>query len=299
MYELLNLKWGDPTYGTPSGVITWSDDNFIDSLDIGGAFTTTDIENALDAAFLAWENVAAVDFQEVGSGGALELTSASLDPGVAGVASFPGGFGFPYQIDNADITFADGLTWSPGTDGDPTTVDFYAVALHEIGHILGLDHVADTSEIMNATIFASDLGDGDIDGAQFIYGTDAGDPPADPPPDDDGGGRSDSGGDGGGGGGAGLLLGLLALLFGVFTGGAGAAVFAAAATLPGDDEDDEEPSEDARHAHGHACTCDHCQAHHVDAEGMVHHVLYLPTIPVEEDAEWSVGEEDGTESWLL
>ena len=125
-------------------------------------------------------------------------------------------------------------------------LDFFAVALHEIGHILGLNHVNDTSEIMNPYISTDELGDGDISGVQYLYGSGgaevlpaedppAEDPPGDTPPSDDG-----------GGGGAGALVGLLAALFALLFGGFGGAAVAVAAVreAPEGDDDDEVADDD-------------------------------------------------------
>ncbi|MGI9394602.1 MAG: matrixin family metalloprotease, partial [Boseongicola sp.] len=122
-------------------------------------------------------------------------------------------------------------------------LDFFSVALHEIGHILGLGHVNDTSEIMNPFISTDVLGDGDISGVQFLYGSGgaeeppAEDPPAveDPPADT-----------GGGGGGGGAVLGLLAAIFALLFGGFGgaAAVVAAVRVAPDDEEEDDAAVDD-------------------------------------------------------
>lgn len=228
MFELLDVKWGDPVYGTPSGTINWS-------ADLGGlptASSATDLDATLQLAFDAWEAVASVDFERVDAGAVISVTYKPIDvtPGstIAAIASWgPDIGGVLNSLSRGLIEFNSNLTWSEDGAGG---VDFFAIALHEVGHIIGLDHVADPAQIMNAVVRADDLGSGDISGAQFIYGTDgAAVPPV-------GGG---SGGGGGGGGLVALLLGLLALVAGVFTGGGGAVAMAAAASRVEDDEDAE------------------------------------------------------------
>jgi len=277
MFNAGNVKWGEATIGEPSGTITWSAD-FVDDLNIASSFSASQITSALSSAFDAWENVAAVDFAMVSSGGAVNVVAGALGGGVAGTANYSYSGSPIGEISSGDVTFNSNLTWSPygGSGG----VDFHAVALHEIGHILGLGHVNDVTEIMNPTIYADELGDGDIDGAQYLYGTDAGDPPPGPS-DPPGGTGGTSGGDGGGGGGGGiaLLVGLLAMLLSLFTGGGGAAVALAAGHVPG--EDDDEHDEHDEHEH----------------DGF--HVSYLPMIPAEEFDQSHLPEDDDEALWLF
>lgn len=248
-YSAGDVKWGEPTLGTSSGTVTWAAD-YTDGLTMAAGFDSADFDTALSDAFNAWEVVASVDFEMVSWGSEPDITLATgaLSGGAAGTAqiTFGGNAGLS-EIFSGAITFADNLTWSPygGSGG----VDFYAVALHEIGHVIGLEHVDDRSEIMNPVIFADNLGDGDIAGAQFLYGTDSGDAetppvsaPDDPAPEPLA--VEATGGDGGGGGAIGLLLGLIAALIGIFVGGgSGAGIALVAGHVPDEDEDDEEMGE--------------------------------------------------------
>lgn len=272
-YQTADIKWGDPVYGQPSGTVTWSAD-YVSELGIAAGFNSTDINAALSAAFDRWESVAAIDFQYVATGGDVTVIAGSLGA-AAGTAYYTFGSNPGLsEIFSGEITFNSDLTWSPygGSGG----VDFHAVALHEIGHIIGLDHVNDVSEIMNPVIYGDDLGDGDIAGARFIYGTDSGDTPSAPNSP----GLSTGGGSGSSGGGAiGLVVGLLALIVSLLGGGAGAAVAIAAGHAPdgtGDDLADADM--------GHEGDPDHqCPD-------------FLPMIPVSEDdlIAWNAADdEDG------
>ena len=272
-YNAGDLKWGDTTLGTPSGTITWSVD-YGDALNFAPGYSQADFDAALISAFDAWENVASIDFQMVPFGDPADVVvgAASLG-GAAGIAeyTFDGNPGLS-EIFSGTVTFNSDLTWTPY--GQPGGVDFYAVALHEIGHIIGLGHVNDTSEIMNPVIYADDLGSGDIAGAQYLYGRDPGNAPApvEEVPDD----RVADAGSGDGGGGIGILLGLLAALLGLLMGGGAAGVALAAGRVSSKD--------DAESDHG-----DH--HHDIISDGVVvhSHEVYvpdhaLPAIPVDENA---------------
>lgn len=272
-YALIGFKWGASSAGSTGGVVTWSGD-FVSSLNHSNTYTDQDFEAALQAAFDRWESVASIDFQQVASGGDILIGSADYSGGIAGVASYSiferSGID---AVGNTSLSFdiSDRL-WSPGTAGSGES-NFYAVALHEIGHIMGLAHPSpiDTAQIMNETIFVNDLGDGDIEGAQFLYGLDPGDEELENPPTGGGTGTSFESDGGGSSAGGGLLLGLLAALLGLFLGGGAAAVAVVAGRLPGQDEDDENlPEDDLELA-----DCGHDHGEYAYGE-MIHHPVYLP-----------------------
>lgn len=268
MFAFLGTKWGDPTIGTPSGTINWDAD--LSGLDTAPGATTSGLETSLDNAFDRWEQAASVNFSE---GGSIDVNiisdsfSMDGDPFNNGAAATASWSSFNGVTQSGTITFNSDLDWAPTGFGG---VDFYAVALHEIGHILGLAHPSEADifpdEIMNPVVRTNELGDGDTEGIQTLYGTDAGDDPA---PDPDPGGGDDSrgaGGDGGGGGGGagiGLVAGLLALILGIFTGGAGAAVALAAAKVADEEDTEDEdttddPADTSLALHGTGCTCSAC-----------------------------------------
>ena len=291
-YHLSGFKWGSTTEGTSSGVITWSAD-FSSDLSHSAAYSDADFDATLQSAFDRWEEVASVDFQYVASGGDIEIAAADLDfigstvVGAAVTTFIDYETGYDTAI-SATIDF-DTTTddfWSPTGGGG--TIDFYAVALHEIGHVLGLEHPDpdDTTEIMNQFVAADDLGDGDITGVQILYGVDAGDQ-APPPPDGPVGeadGETDDGREGGdSGGGGGAIIGLLALLVGFLFGGAGAGVALAAGRVADSGKPDEDAGEsDPFLDHGEDCDCGCCDNsfpmvedhHHLDENGFHIHPVY-------------------------
>ncbi len=250
-YNVGDIKWGEPTLGTPSGTIYWSED-VLDGLKYTGGNPDL-ITDTLASAFDAWEEVASINFEYTSNYSSADVRVLTGDTdGSAGFASysFDGNPGLS-SIFSGTITFSDALTWSP--DGSGGT-NFHSVALHEIGHVLGLGHVNDSSEIMNPVISVDVLGDGDILGAQILYGTGESEspptplPPTDETPPEEETPRepteptSDSGGDSGGGGAIGMIVGLLAAVVAmIFGGGGGAVVALAAGNVP--DEDPEDPSD--------------------------------------------------------
>jgi predicted Zn-dependent protease len=87
------------------------------------------------------------------------------------------------QTSECDVLFNSNLSWDSyrgslryGSTG--TVFDFHRVALHEFGHVLGLDHPDQNNQsvvaIMNSTVSNLDaLATDDIAGAQSIYGANA------------------------------------------------------------------------------------------------------------------------------
>jgi len=180
------LKWGDDELGRASGEITWS--MSLAGLDFDGMdYSIAQFEQAVQAAFDAWAAVADLTFRMVTGDADIDIVTATeaevpnLAGNTVGLASYSFSTGADRFNDVAEI-FASTIymdlaeTWSPfgGSDTNPNDADgdlsFFGVLLHEIGHALGLDHVADTSEIMNATISTNTLGDGDIEGIRELYG---------------------------------------------------------------------------------------------------------------------------------
>jgi hypothetical protein len=154
-FSLEGAKWGSPELGTAGGTVTWAVDDSISQTDL----------QSINAAFAEWSEVANIQFQQVSSTAAsdIDFSEGAIDgaSNVLGVTSysFSGG-----QLQNADIEFdsADNLSGS----------EFSLVAIHEIGHAIGLGHFNDDPAVMNSTAnFSLDgLARSDIDGIGALYG---------------------------------------------------------------------------------------------------------------------------------
>ncbi|WP_170125307.1 matrixin family metalloprotease [Jannaschia seohaensis] len=199
------IKWGGTTYGTPGGVVTWSlvptgtNCTIMQQFGDCGSGTTTALadampsgfETAITNAFGAWEAVADISFQQVsddgspngalnGNFGDIRISGYSIDGpgGVLAYAFNPDRSFDPFDSLRGDIFFDLDETWSLG--GTTTSFDIFFVALHEIGHSIGLGHecgndgtatpceVAVMNPYYNPALSA--LQADDIAGAQFIYG---------------------------------------------------------------------------------------------------------------------------------
>ncbi len=110
-------------------------------------------------AFLEWESVAPLKFIETTNNGKpnIKIVIANISQGV---------LGYPPYSNEPCKELAGLLIIRPIPNS--TCDSYYYLALHEIGHILGLGHVL-SNNVMNPNKYYKKLQQGDIQGIQTIY----------------------------------------------------------------------------------------------------------------------------------
>lgn len=165
-YALEPAKWGsNPSLGTAGGQVTWN---------LSGSFAPA-YQAEIAAAFTRWSQVANISFVHVQDNGPADITlswSAIDGPGkVLGQSTYRYGGGL---LQHADITLDSTESWTSSANGlvDPGNDYFRVVAMHEIGHAIGLDHYNASTAVMNSYVTPNlrDLTQSDIDGAAALYG---------------------------------------------------------------------------------------------------------------------------------
>ncbi|KAJ7382091.1 hypothetical protein OS493_037060 [Desmophyllum pertusum] len=129
----------------------------------------------MQKAFMQWQGVSPLSFTDVtGSSTSADITISFLD-GVHSPCMNPfdkagGEFAHAFSPESGTVHFDDDETF---TDGVSSGTNLFSVALHEIGHLLGLRHSSKTSAIMHEIYKAYDpnmkLTDDDKHGINYLY----------------------------------------------------------------------------------------------------------------------------------
>ena len=164
-YVLEGPKWGGAAYGTAGGTVSWAVD----------ASVPAGFVPVLQAAFAVWSSHANIQFQQVAS-----TSQSQIDFSVGALDGSNGELGetsysySSHSFMSAAIEFDSGEGWhvSGASVVSADGVNLMEVALHEIGHSIGLDHYNAAPAVMNAILNPSvtDLTTSDVDGVEALYG---------------------------------------------------------------------------------------------------------------------------------
>lgn len=194
------MGWAQPAGAGSPVDVTYSYANLFDS-GFNTTLTQAELRRSTELALSVWARYAPLNFFEVPDSGPIpndrEYGSGfpdirlgyqpRLSQGSAALAYLPyeqagseaPGLAGDVHFSN-DLTAFHASTWGRFLDGE-TALDFFSVALHEIGHALGLPHILDEPAIMSGkvvTVFAlsenADLMPADIRAIRAIYGAGGG-----------------------------------------------------------------------------------------------------------------------------
>ncbi len=168
-------KWGSPTAGSGGGLVTWSFAQYQGNVAVfSHSIAEGSFADAVRQAFNTWESVANIDFQEVVDTGLAHvdiLLGWSFIDGPSGTLGIAHTSWSSGSLTAAEIEFDEEEFWVYSQNVGNYGVEAYGVALHEIGHAIGLEHTSDPTSIMYPIAYTSQMSANDIRDITFIYGT--------------------------------------------------------------------------------------------------------------------------------
>ncbi|GLJ50442.1 hypothetical protein SUGI_1074820 [Cryptomeria japonica] len=155
--------------------LTYAISNMVES-DI---ISRNDIRSSIASAFSSWASVITLTFEEIDNFKAADIKIEFFSGEHGDGSPFDGKMGIlshafapedgRFHLDSDEI-----WTVNIGRTDDECAIDLETVALHEIGHLIGLDHSNVTGSVMFPSIEARsvnrELKPDDIEGARYLYG---------------------------------------------------------------------------------------------------------------------------------